>query len=50
MLTSIVPKGVPFAAIPDAAALAYAIVNTVRDPLLVLDHDRRIVAALRDKV
>jgi chemotaxis protein methyltransferase CheR len=35
----------PFAAIPDAAALAHAIVDTVRDPLLVLDHDLRIVAA-----
>ncbi|MGP8121896.1 MAG: sensor histidine kinase [Xanthobacteraceae bacterium] len=36
-----------FAAIPDTAALALAIVDTVRDPLLVLDHDMRIVAASR---
>jgi chemotaxis protein methyltransferase CheR len=38
---------VPFADIPDAAALAHAIVDTVRDPLLVLDHDLRIVAGSR---
>jgi PAS domain S-box-containing protein len=37
----------PFAAIPDTATLAHAIVDTVRDPLLVLDHDLRIVAANR---
>ena len=47
MLTSIVPKATPFAVIPDTAALAHAIVDTVRDPLLVLDHDLRIVAASR---
>ncbi len=38
---------VRFAAIPDAAALAHAIVDTVRDPLLVLDQELRIVAASR---
>jgi chemotaxis protein methyltransferase CheR len=37
----------PFTLIPDTAALAHAIVDTVRDPLLVLDHDLRIVAASR---
>ncbi len=37
----------PFAAIPDAAALARAIVDTIRDPLLVLDQELRIVAASR---
>jgi PAS domain S-box-containing protein len=37
----------PFAAIPDAAALARAIVDTVRDPLLVLDQELFIVAASR---
>jgi two-component sensor histidine kinase len=37
----------PFAAIPDAAALARAIVDTVRDPLLVLNQELRIVAASR---
>src|ERR1700690_151197 len=47
MSISIVPKDVPFAAVPDAAALAHAIVDTVRDPLLVLDNDLRIVAAGR---
>ena len=36
-----------FAAIPDTAALARAIVDTVRDPLLVLDQELRIVAASR---
>jgi len=47
MPTSIVPKDVSFADIPDAAALAQAIVDTVRDPLLVLDHDLRIVTGSR---
>lgn len=47
MLTSTKSKDTPFAVIPDAAALAHAIVDTVRDPLLVLDHDLRIVAASR---
>src|SRR5664280_2491034 len=47
MLTSTMSKVTPFAVIPDAAALAYAIVDTVRDPLLVLDSDLRIVAARR---
>jgi chemotaxis protein methyltransferase CheR len=37
----------PFTAIPDAAALARAIVDTVRDPLLVLDEQLRIVAGSR---
>jgi len=37
----------PFTVIPDPAALAQAIVDTVRDPLLVLDNDLRIVAASR---
>ena len=37
----------PFTVIPDTAALARAIVDTVRDPLLVLDNDLRIVAASR---
>jgi two-component sensor histidine kinase len=40
-------RHMPFAAIPDAAALARAIVDTVRDPLLVLDQELRIVAASR---
>ena len=47
MLTSTKSKVAPFAVIPDAAALASAIVDTVRDPLLVLDSDLRIVAASR---
>src|SRR5664280_2803592 len=47
MLTSTMSKVTPFAVIPDAAALAYAIVATVRDPLLVLDEDLRIVSASR---
>jgi hypothetical protein len=32
---------------PDAAALALAIVDTVREPLLVLDKDLRVLAASR---
>ncbi len=47
MVTSTKSKVAPFAVIPDAAALASAIVDTVRDPLLVLDSDLRIVAASR---
>jgi len=47
MLSSTKSKDTPFAVVPDAAALAHAIVDTVRDPLLVLDHDLRIVAASR---
>lgn len=47
MLSSTKSKVTPFAVVPDAAALAHAIVDTVRDPLLVLDHDLRIVAASR---
>jgi two-component sensor histidine kinase len=40
-------RHMPFAAIPDAAALARAIVDTVRDPLLVLNQELRIVAVSR---
>jgi chemotaxis protein methyltransferase CheR len=47
MPTSTKSKVTPFAVVPDAAALAHAIVDTVRDPLLVLDTDMRIVAASR---
>ena len=36
-----------FADIDDARSLAQAIVNTVREPLLVLDKDLRVVAASR---
>jgi len=36
-----------FAGIPDAWALAHAIVDTVREPVLVLDKDLRVVAASR---
>jgi PAS domain-containing protein len=37
----------PFAAFQDGQALARAIVDTVREPLLVLDKDLRVVAASR---
>src|SRR5438045_7287478 len=37
----------PFAAHGDGLALAQAIVDTVREPLLVLDKDLRVVAASR---
>jgi two-component sensor histidine kinase len=37
----------PFAAIYDGRALAQAIVDTVREPLLVLDKDLRVIAASR---
>ena len=37
----------PFAGIDDGRALAQAIVDTLREPLLVLDKDLRVVAASR---
>ena len=37
----------PFSRIKDGFALAQAIVNTVREPLLVLDSDLRVVVASR---
>ncbi len=40
-------RGMPFADIEDGRALAQAIVDTVREPLLVLDKDLRVVAASR---
>ena len=36
-----------FAAVEDAWALAQAIVDTVREPVLVLDKDLRVIAASR---
>jgi len=47
MLTSAMSKDAPFVDIPDGITLAHAIVDTVRDPLLVLDQDLRIIAASR---
>jgi len=37
----------PFSSIEDSRALAQAIVDTIREPLLVLDKDLRVVAASR---
>jgi len=39
--------GKPFAGVDDGRALAQAIVDTIREPLLVLDKDLRVVAASR---
>jgi PAS domain S-box-containing protein len=47
MLTSFLSKDDPSIDIQDAFTLAQAIVDTVRDPLVVLDHDLRVVAAGR---
>lgn len=47
MLTSTQSKDSPFVDIEDGITLAHAIVDTVRDPLVVLDHDLRVVAASR---
>jgi PAS domain S-box-containing protein len=47
MLTSMLSKEAPFVDIEDGIALAHAIVDTVRDPLVVLDHDLRVIAASR---
>ena len=37
----------PFAAFEDGPALAQAVVDTVHEPLLVLDKELRVVAASR---
>ena len=37
----------PLAAFEDSRALAQAIVDTVREPLLVLDKNQRVIAASR---
>jgi two-component sensor histidine kinase len=53
MLTSFQSKATPFediapiGAIQDGITLAQAIVDTVRDPLVVLDHNLRVIAASR---
>jgi two-component sensor histidine kinase len=47
MLTSTLSKESPFVDVQDGIMLANAIVDTVRDPLLVLDHDLRVIAASR---
>jgi PAS domain-containing protein len=47
MLTSTLSKEAPFVDIQDGITLANAIVDTVRDPLVVLDHDLRVIAASR---
>ena len=36
-----------FTGIENASALTQAIVDTVREPLIVLDHDLRVIAASR---
>ncbi|HEY6831087.1 MAG TPA: histidine kinase dimerization/phosphoacceptor domain -containing protein [Pseudolabrys sp.] len=47
MLTSTLSKDAPFIDIEDAITLAQAIVDTVRDPFVVLDQDLRVIAAGR---
>ena len=49
MLAQALPKDAPFIGIPVgiALALSQAIIDTVRDPLLVLDEDQRITAVSR---
>ena len=47
MLTSLPPKVSPFVDIRDGLTLAQAIVDTVRDPLVVLDRNLRVLAASR---
>ena len=47
MRTSTISKDSPIVDIEDGITLAHAIVDTVRDPLLVLDHELRIIAASR---
>ena len=47
MLTSLPAKAVPFVDIRDGLTLAQAVVDTVRDPLVVLDPNLRVIAASR---
>jgi len=47
MPSSTLAKDVPIIKVPDGGVLAHAIVDTVRDPLLVLDENLRIAAASR---
>jgi PAS domain S-box-containing protein len=47
MLTWKLSKDDPFIDLEDGLTLASAIVDTVRDPLVVLDHDLRVIAASR---
>ncbi len=47
MLTSTQSKGAPFIDTQNGIELAHAIVDTVRDPLVVLDRDLRVVTASR---
>jgi chemotaxis protein methyltransferase CheR len=49
MFSSALSKETPFIDIPVgiALALSHAIIDTVRDPLLVLDENQRITAASR---
>jgi chemotaxis protein methyltransferase CheR len=47
MLTSLPSKAIPFVDIRDGLTLAQAIVDTVRDPLVVLDPNLRVIAASR---
>jgi chemotaxis protein methyltransferase CheR len=47
MLTSTLSKESPFVNVEDGITLAHTIVDTVRDPLMVLDHDLRVIAASR---
>ena len=47
MLSSTLSKQAPFIDVEDGITLANAIVDTVRDPLVVLDHDLRVIAASR---
>lgn len=47
MPASTLSKDAPFVEIPDGITLAHAIVDTVRDPLLVLDNELRVMAASR---
>jgi chemotaxis protein methyltransferase CheR len=47
MLTSLLAKAVPFVSIRAGLTLAQAIVDTVRDPLVVLDQNLRVIAASR---
>jgi hypothetical protein len=47
MLTSTLSKEPPFIDIQDGITLAHVIVGTVRDPLVVLDSELRVIAASR---
>ena len=47
MGTAVLSKEIPLCDVPDGITLAHAVVDSVRDPLLVLDQNLRVIAVSR---